>query len=56
MSLFERYVIIGIWANGVAKMTGVTGGVVRLAQTGKVQAYAFVLLAGLAFIISMSFR
>jgi NADH-quinone oxidoreductase subunit L len=51
LSLFERYVIIGLWANGIAKTTGFTGSIVRLAQTGKVQGYALAFLAGLALII-----
>jgi NADH-quinone oxidoreductase subunit L len=51
MNLFERYVIIGLWVNGTARMTGLAGGVLRLAQTGKVQSYALALLIGLALVI-----
>ncbi len=51
MNLFERRVIIGLWVNGTARMTGFAGGVLRLAQTGKVQSYALALLAGLALIL-----
>ena len=54
LSLFERYVIIGLWANGIAKTTGLAGGVVRRAQYGKVQTYALALLAGLALIIYLA--
>ena len=51
LSLFERYVIIGLWVNGIAKVTGLTGGLLRLAQTGKVQSYALTLLVGLVLVI-----
>ena len=56
LSVFERYVIIGLWANGIAKVTGFTGSVVRLAQTGKVQTYALTLLVGLSLLIYFTWR
>ncbi len=56
LSLFERYVIIGLWANGIAKVTGLTGSLVRRAQTGKVQAYALTLLGGLTILLYFSLR
>ena len=56
LNLFERYVIIGLWANGIAKTTGVTGSVLRRAQTGKVQNYALALLIGLSLLIYASWR
>ncbi|MBI1953416.1 MAG: NADH-quinone oxidoreductase subunit L [Candidatus Omnitrophica bacterium] len=51
---FERYVIIGLWVNGTAKMTGLTGSALRLIQTGKVQAYALLFLAGLSLLTFLS--
>jgi NADH-quinone oxidoreductase subunit L len=54
--LFERYVIMGLWVNGVAKLTGLTGSLLRLAQTGKVQSYALTLLAGFILILYVSFK
>ncbi len=56
LSLFERYIIIGLYVNGVAKITGFTGSVLRLAQTGKVQGYAATLLAGLSLLLYLSLR
>ncbi len=56
LSLFERYVIIGLWVNGVAKTTGLTGSLLRRAQTGKVQNYALVLVSGLALLIYWSMQ
>ena len=54
LSLFERYVIIGVWANGIAKTTGLAGNVVRRAQSGRVQTYAMAFLAGLALILYLA--
>jgi len=54
MDLFERYVIIRLWANGIAKLTGLTGSLVRMAQTGKVQGYALTFLVGLVLLIYSS--
>jgi len=54
LGLFERYVIIGLWANGIAKTTGLCGNVVRRSQSGKVQAYALTFLAGLALLIYLA--
>ena len=54
MSLFERTIIIGLYVNGIAKMTGWAGSVLRLAQTGRVQTYALVLLAGAGLLIYLS--
>jgi NADH-quinone oxidoreductase subunit L len=51
---FERYVIIGLWVNGTAKMTGLTGNALRMVQTGKVQAYALIFLASLALLIYLA--
>ncbi len=56
LSLFERTIIIGLWANGIAKMTGLAGSGLRRMQTGKVQAYAFSLLLGLAILIYVGWR
>jgi len=56
LNLFERYVIIGLWANGIAKTTGLTGSALRRMQTGKVQNYALALLIGLSLLIYASWR
>jgi len=56
LSLFERYVIIGLLINGIAKVTGLTGSLLRRAQTGKVQGYALTFLLGLAILIYASWR
>ncbi len=44
--LFERYIIIGLFVNGTAKITGWTGSLVRLLQTGRVQGYALLIVLG----------
>ncbi|MBI3616461.1 MAG: NADH-quinone oxidoreductase subunit L [Candidatus Omnitrophica bacterium] len=56
LNLFERTVIIGLWANGIAKTTGAAGAILRRAQTGKVQTYALTLLIGLTLLIYLSGR
>ena len=56
LGLFERYVIIGVWVNGIAKTTGWMGSVLRLSQTGKVQGYALSLLAGVCILVYLSWR
>jgi len=56
LALFERYVIIGLYVNGVAKATGLAGSVLRLAQTGKVQAYAAFLLGCLGLVLYRALR
>lgn len=56
LNLFERYIIIGFMVNGTAKITGLTGSFLRLAQTGKVQGYALSLLMGLAIFIYVGVR
>lgn len=56
LSLFERTIIIGLMVNGTAKLTGLIGSLSRLAQTGKVQTYAFSLLMGLVLFIYAGVR
>jgi NADH-quinone oxidoreductase subunit L len=56
LGMFERYVIIGLCVNGTAKLTGWMGALVRLAQTGKVQTYAFLFLASVTWLIHLSWR
>ncbi len=56
LSLFERAIIIGLCVNGTARVTGWAGSLLRLAQTGKVQAYAWVLFAGLTLMITLGWR
>ncbi len=56
LAWFERVVIIGLYVNGVAKLTGLTGSLLRTAQTGKVQTYAAILLGGLGLILVLSLR
>ncbi len=56
LALFERVVIIQICVNGVAKITGLTGSLLRTAQTGKVQTYAAMLLAGLGLLLWLNLR
>ncbi len=56
LALFERFVIIRLCVNGVAKVTGLTGSLLRSAQTGKVQTYAAMLLAGLGLMLWLNLR
>ncbi len=56
LALFERFVIIRVCVNGVAKVTGLTGSLLRTAQTGKVQTYAAMLLAGLGLLLWLNLR
>ena len=56
LALFERFVIIRVCVNGVAKLTGLTGSLLRTAQTGKVQTYAAMLLAGLGLLLWLNLR
>ncbi len=56
LGLFERIVIIGLWVNGIARLTQLTGSALRRAQTGQVQGYALVLLAGLTFILYVALQ
>ena len=50
-ALFERGVIIGTAVNGVAALTKLTGRLLRYCQTGKVQTYVLVFLAGIVWIL-----
>jgi len=56
LAWFERTVIIGVYVNGVAKLTGLTGSLLRTAQTGRVQTYAAILLGGLGLILYLSLK
>ncbi len=56
LGLFEKYVIMGLFANGMAKITGVTGLALRRIQTGRVQSYAFMVWIGFAAIFLWVFR
>jgi len=53
-ALVERYIIIGVMVNGTAWMTRGMGRVIRLFQTGKVQAYVLAFLLGIIWLLSMS--
>lgn len=48
--LFERTVVVGFVVNGTARLTGLAGHIIRFLQTGKVQAYALVLTAGVTLL------
>jgi NADH-quinone oxidoreductase subunit L len=56
LGLFEKYVIMGLFANGMAKVTGVIGSTARKIQTGRVQTYAFMIWVGFAAIFVWVFR
>ncbi|MDO8730676.1 MAG: NADH-quinone oxidoreductase subunit L [Candidatus Omnitrophota bacterium] len=56
LALFERFIIIQLCVNGVAKVTGLAGSLLRTAQTGKVQTYAAMLLAGLGFLLYLNLK
>jgi NADH-quinone oxidoreductase subunit L len=53
---FERYLIIGLGVNGTAALTRGAGKLLRLCQTGKVQTYALVFLAGVVWLLAASLR
>ena len=52
-ALFERYVLMRFFVNGVAVTTRATGYALRLVQTGRVQTYALAFFAGLIVIIAL---
>ena len=49
--LFERFIIIGAAVNGTAGLTKLLGHIIRYCQTGKVQTYVLVFLAGVVWIL-----
>lgn len=53
-ALFERFVIIGVAVNGTAGLTRLLGRLVRYCQTGKVQTYVLVFLAGVLWLVAGS--
>ncbi len=52
----ERNIIMSFLVNGTAKITGLSGSLLTKFQTGKVQAYALSLLAGIGILIYMGWR
>ena len=56
LALFERTIIIGLFVNGTAKITGGLGSLLRLLQTGKVQWYALVILGGFTLLFYYGWR
>ena len=55
-NLFERYVIIGFAVNGTARITRLSGSILRHCQTGKVQTYALVLFMGILLLLHYGLR
>ena len=54
--LFERFIIIGLGVNGTAALTKLLGRILRYCQTGKVQTYVLVFLAGVVWLFYVSLR
>ena len=53
---FERVIIMGLWVNGLAGLTRFCGRILTKFQTGRVQAYALSLAAGLGILIYVGWR
>lgn len=49
--LFDRYILMRLWVNGVAKTTRTSGEILRFCQTGRVQTYALIFFAGVAGLV-----
>ena len=55
-NLVDRWIIGGLLVKGVHGTTELAGRVLRLAQTGNLQTYAFILVIGLAALLFILFR
>ena len=55
-ALVERYLIIGLAVNGTARLTQTAGRIIRLCQTGVVQAYVLAFLAGIVVLLHLANR
>jgi NADH-quinone oxidoreductase subunit L len=53
---FDRWIISGLMVRGISGLADLGGRGLRLAQTGNLQSYAFILVMGVALVLFFVFR
>ncbi len=51
VDVFDRWIVAGLCVGGVQTVTDVTGRLMRLAQTGNIQTYAWLFVAGVVLVL-----